>query len=231
MSKCPLSGKPCDKAKLIHVTELNKGESKNFSLCHDCLEAYKNGEKFEEEPVQEPVQEPEANSLIDDLIKKLTGQKPLLDSQEVSNLPPCPKCNATYEKIIKAQRVGCDKCYDHFGQNIISVIQNVQGSLEHKGKAPKGNNMKKNAKAETAKRTNSAIFRSNLDTKMNKAIELEDYEKCAILRDTTNTFDEIRKRLEESIDNENYEDAQSIREELQEFMTSYERAQKEAEDQ
>src|SRR4051812_35383817 len=40
---CPLTKKPCDQPKAIHVTEMTNGQYNEMELCHQCAGAFLQG--------------------------------------------------------------------------------------------------------------------------------------------------------------------------------------------
>ena len=48
----------------------------------------------------------------------------------------CTKCHLSWEEFRKTGKVGCAECYRSFQPEILSVIQQIQGTSIHVGKAP-----------------------------------------------------------------------------------------------
>ena len=88
------------------------------------------------------------------------------------NVKHCPSCGVTVQYIADTGKVGCADCYTTFEKELEAAIKRAHGASEHKGE-----NKKEDPVAEK-----KALLK--------QAIENEEYENAAVLRD------EIRK-LEE----------------------------------
>jgi len=93
--------------------------------------------------------------------------------EAVPNDTVCTNCGMTYGAFRKAGRFGCAKCYDAFRPYVGITLKNVHGATRHEGKLP--NRLAANLlyKRELA----------NCKISLRKAIELENYEEAAQLRD------------------------------------------------
>jgi len=85
----------------------------------------------------------------------------------------CPKCGLTYERFMKNGKFGCSNCYEVFKEDVESLLKGIHGHNEHNGKIPK--------------RANKSILQKReietLRIDLQNAIEDEDFEKAALLRD------------------------------------------------
>jgi len=89
----------------------------------------------------------------------------------------CPECGTTFSQIKSIGTVGCPKCYDVFSETLLPYIKKIQGTDRHMPAARKVSPPKKELLTEKEK----------LENKLKQAIEKEEYEQAAIIRD------EIRK--------------------------------------
>jgi protein arginine kinase activator len=85
----------------------------------------------------------------------------------------CSKCGMSLEEFQKTGRLGCSTCYDTFGEVLKPLIKRLHGSLQHTGKVPVRFSKTVSITREIAK----------LKDLLNKAIEKEEYEKAAEIRD------------------------------------------------
>ncbi len=85
----------------------------------------------------------------------------------------CPNCGLSYEKFRKTGKLGCSECYDAFGDEFKSVIKGIHGHTKHSGKMPKRG----------VTRIKKEIDIEELTRQLEEAVEREDYEKAAYLRD------------------------------------------------
>ena len=155
----------CEKCKknqaIVHYTEIINGKKREVNLCNECAS-----------------QEKEMNFNFDlpfsikDIFSSLSyanKSDDFINAKQVT----CPKCNSSYKRFRDIGRLGCNECYLTFKDQLIPMIQKIHGSTEHIGKVPK--------KAGAKLRIKNKI--KNLRTELNKAIQTEEFEKAAQIRD------------------------------------------------
>ena len=92
----------------------------------------------------------------------------------------CPSCGTTERTLRKSGRVGCADCYAAFRDVLTPYLQKVHGATRHIGAAP--------APAPDAPAPQQTDPLAALRTQLKAAVEREDYEQAARLRD------EIRRK-------------------------------------
>jgi len=85
----------------------------------------------------------------------------------------CTCCGLMKEELDKTAKFGCDVCYDIFSDFIENFLKKSHGTIKHTGKLPR----RKGADIQLEQRT------SNLRSLLKSAIEAENYEEAARLRD------------------------------------------------
>lgn len=85
----------------------------------------------------------------------------------------CKKCGMSYEEFQKSGKLGCENCYDMYGEKLKPLIKRLHGSVEHSGKLP--------TKVAECKQMAKEI--DKLKEQLNIAIKSEEYEKAAEIRD------------------------------------------------
>ena len=85
----------------------------------------------------------------------------------------CPSCGMRYSQFARTGRVGCQGCYAAFEVQMRQILRRVHGATQHKGKGPGQN--------EEAMRHRRGLER--LREELNRAIEREEFENAARLRD------------------------------------------------
>lgn len=155
-----------NEATTVVKTMIN-GEYAEYRLCHEC--AHELG----------------YDSIFPDFSADFGG---LLSSFFSNALPAisgaahCNTCGSTLNDIKRTGKVGCADCYDTFFSELMPTIRNIHGNTEHKGKRPNAIeytvNDDNNNKAESAEDKLSA-----LRAELKKAIEDENFERAAQLRD------------------------------------------------
>ena len=199
MSVCPVTGKPCNKARVYKITELTNGKVESLELCLDCAASYLKKDKSKK------VKELPSHLKIMDLLQHLG-----ITNHSSEN--PCPKCGSTFNDLMESQKVGCANCYDHFNQELNLIIKVAQkGATQHTGKVIKNQS------------SNTHTIESYCEQRqqaMDKAVKIENYKKAAIVRDELQAFKTLDGRLKESIANEDFKQATLIRREMQKFIDS-----------
>ena len=85
----------------------------------------------------------------------------------------CPNCGFTQADFKKSGRLGCPECYKTFADGLEGLLKSMHKGTRHTGKVPEG-----------LRQTRDANERLKvLQQKLAKAIEEENFEQAAILRD------------------------------------------------
>lgn len=92
----------------------------------------------------------------------------------------CPQCGSSYNEIVSSGQVGCANCYDMFREFLIPSIENIHGKAVHNGKVAKDATI--NVKVELSES-------EKLKKALANAIEKQDFELAAILRDKIKTLE------------------------------------------
>ena len=141
----------------IHITEVGTGEHQESHLCEQCAEA--NGTV-----VKNPAT---INQLLSSLIMAHTG------ASELAGLT-CPECGISFLEFRQQGLLGCPNDYEVFSQALNDLLIRVHGQdINHVGKAP--------ARGATKQKKNIELLR--LRRELALAVEAEEYEKAAKLRD------------------------------------------------
>lgn len=85
----------------------------------------------------------------------------------------CPSCGMTYERFQKAGLLGCAECYGAFSEPLNELLTRIHGSTQHTGHAP-------GVRKQTV---SNRLTVMGLRQQLSKAIESEEYERAAELRD------------------------------------------------
>lgn len=111
---------------------------------------------------------------INYLLQGLMGMSPgVHHGNTVQVHPVCDKCGMSYEDFQKTGKIGCANCYEAYGDRLDSLLKRLHGSVEHSGKYPE--------KVSGISRVSREI--EKLKELLNKAIQDEEYEKAAVIRD------------------------------------------------
>lgn len=141
----------------IHYTEvLPNSEPKKMALCESCAKE-KNlvvGAQFS----------------VADILK---GLAKAVQADEEDSGKSCPRCRLTFARFKKGGRLGCATCYDAFQPELQSILEDIHRDKQHLGKVPKS----------IAGEPGRGAELSQLHRKLKEAIDNEEFEEAAVLRD------------------------------------------------
>ena len=84
----------------------------------------------------------------------------------------CPTCGMTESELRRSGRAGCGDCYKNFSDILLPYIKKLHGAAAHVGPAPKA-----------AENQTPADPVAGLKAKLSDAVQAENYEEAARLRD------------------------------------------------
>jgi len=146
----------------IHLTEIVDGARSEMHLCEHCAQ---------EQGIAVKSQIP-INELLGSLLASQPSDEELfgLSDKELS----CPHCGFTLEQYRKEAVLGCPYDYEIFEKALLPLIKKAHnGKTTHRGKVP--SKMPEDAKKQ--------VEISNLRQQLESAVQSEDYELAAKLRD------------------------------------------------
>ncbi len=146
----------CKEPATIHLTQIINGVVHKIDLCAKC-------------PNAKNIDDPTGFSLADQLLGLGAAEEMKVTGDELS----CPRCGFTQNDFKKSGRLGCPACYETFRQGLEPLLRNMHRGHIHKGKIP--------ARHQDAKELRNRL--DSLESELKQAIEKEDYEGAASLRD------------------------------------------------
>jgi protein arginine kinase activator len=149
----------------VHLTQIVNNKKIVLNLCKACAEKRGFHSPFENVPF--PLAEFVTGMM--DTGKSGAGNKKLKALQSKK----CPSCGLTFEALGKTGRFGCGKCYTAFGSDMKDLLRKIHGSNEHRGKVP----------AAVSDAMKPLREDRRLREELRRAIENEDFEAAAVLRD------------------------------------------------
>lgn len=157
----------CKKNEAIfHVTKIVNGNKEEISLCEHCATKFDGFNSVSEMGIISPFS---FQNILSGLMGYINeGNKNIADTTT-----SCKNCGITLREFKENGLLGCSECYKNFNETVNSVINRVQGKIEHVGKIPKkcGNDIIEKKRMD------------NLKQALQKSIALEEYEKAAEIRD------------------------------------------------
>jgi protein arginine kinase activator len=146
----------------VHLTEITEGQRTELHLCEICAS---------EQGVVVKSQIP-INELLSSLLASQPSEEPFADFDEKSLV--CPNCGFSLEQFHKEAVMGCPNDYEVFEKALLPLIKKAHdGKTLHCGKIP----------SKTPRDTKKQIELSQLNRMLQTAVQAEDYEKAAELRD------------------------------------------------
>jgi protein arginine kinase activator len=156
----------------IHYVEVVNNKKVELDLCMECAE--ERGIRVPKSGVGELGDL--AAGLIDTLVDS--------ESEKIGKVH-CSFCGYAYSNFKRVGRFGCPECYISFRTQVLPLLRQIHGSVVHRGKSPEEAGPKAGLKRELAR----------LKNELNRAVEVEEYEKAAKIRDRIR---EVTKKVEEA---------------------------------
>ena len=159
----------CDRPATYHSVEIVNGKKIEKHLCE--YHAAEEGLTFK--VANKPI-----NELLTNFVKT--------HSQDQSpNDMTCDHCGLTYSEFQERSLLGCPSCYQAFSRPLDTLLSRThEGASEHHGKIP--------SKTGTAEQNQQQLLR--LRKRLDEAVEAEDYELAAHLRDEISKLDVVSTR-------------------------------------
>ncbi len=147
-----------EKEATVHLTQIAGDKMQKVDLCEECAK-------------QKGVNDPAGFSLADLLLGLGASQE--IDQSAGGTELKCPKCGFTQADFKKAGRLGCAECYTTFADGLEGLLKTMHNGIRHVGKVPQAMQQSRDL-TERLK---------TLQKKLSKAIEEENFEQAALLRD------------------------------------------------
>ena len=142
----------------VHLTQIAGDKMQKVDLCEECAKT-------------KGVNDPTGFSLADLLLGLGASQE--MEQAGGGTEIHCPRCNFTQSDFKKAGRLGCPECYTTFAEALTSLLKTMHKGTRHVGKVP-----------ESLRQSRDLSDRLRMmQKKLAKAIEDENFEQAAQLRD------------------------------------------------
>lgn len=143
-----------EKPASVHLTQMVNNKVKKMHLCESCAAA--SGLDIT------------GTISIADMLLGLGSSR----SEEDFAEKICPHCDISLEEFRKTSRLGCPHCYETFASELDSLLTAMHRSNRHVGKRPLN-----------APQAKPAYSLFELNKALKKAVEIENYEEAALIRD------------------------------------------------
>jgi protein arginine kinase activator len=146
-----------EKPATVHLTQIVGDKMQKLDLCEECAKA-------------KGINDPTSFAMADLMLGLGAAQEV---EQAVGVELKCPRCGFSQADFKKTGRLGCPECYQTFAEGLAGLLKTMHKGTRHHGKVP-----------EALRKSREAGDRLKLlQKKLAKAVEAEDYELAAELRD------------------------------------------------
>ena len=181
--KCEICNKRIATTAYTHIVD---NEKKTLLLCAECLPSEMNvtGEiTVESAAAESTVEAQNVDDLeLPELKKKAKVDFSLDPAASAVSEKICQSCGMDYKQFKKVGRLGCSICYTEFKSDLGPLVKKIHGADEHRGK----NWILIKESSKPSSKTPLADLRGQLQ----KAVEKEDFESAAEIRDIIRSRDE-----------------------------------------
>ena len=154
----------CNKPKTVHVTEIKAGQKLEKHLCKDCP------------LVNEGMSSGKSHQPINELLSNFVMAHSPGGKQQQQR--QCDVCGMTWAKFKTAGLLGCPNDYSVFEEELTPLLKRAhEGATHHTGKVPG----RRGGDGGLVKPRKPSLAR--LRRELQRAVEAEDYEGAAKLRD------------------------------------------------
>ena len=155
------------KPATVNLTQIENNEMSSYHLCEDC--AAQKGLEATTEPSSSP---------LPDFLAQI-GDEP---REEEDSDNECSFCGLTFAAFRETGRLGCPHCYETFEAHLRRLLRRVHGGTKHVGKVylppdPTVSEIEKQMEG--------------LRRRLNRAVEAEDFERAAELRDQIRSLEPV----------------------------------------
>ncbi|MDO8525981.1 MAG: UvrB/UvrC motif-containing protein [Candidatus Omnitrophota bacterium] len=153
----------------VHLTEIVNDKVAKLHLCEEC--AREKGAEMEE------------HFGLSDLLAGLADLGAGIEPSSGDKVK-CQACGFTYGDFKKVGRLGCGECYEAFKKQIAPLLKRIHSADRHMGKVP----------LTAGKTVKDARTLQELRVRMEKAIQFEEFEDAANIRDQIRELEKKDRR-------------------------------------
>ena len=147
----------------MHMKRIINGSATEIHLCSDCARSLGYGDSLGGFGLG-----------FSDIFSELLGRT---EKTLSGNALRCSLCGKSFEDIAESGRVGCAECYTTFYDKLLPTLRKIHGKTTHQGKSPSNISTTRATKGNDVEQLKAAL---------KNAVEREDFELAAKLRDEIN---------------------------------------------
>jgi protein arginine kinase activator len=156
----------------VQITQIVNNEKTTLSLCKKCAAARGFHSPLENAPFP-----------LADILSGLADSLPKRKDAAGEDSLSCPECGLTFEAFARQGRFGCGECYKAFRGRLEMIMRKIHGASLHRGKAPTTEVVSPDKEG-----TIPVKEEERLEAELKKAVEAEDFERAAEIRDKLKTI-------------------------------------------
>jgi protein arginine kinase activator len=159
---------------VVHIKQVVNNQEVVLALCKECAER---------RGFSDPLGKTKAFPLAD-FLSSMVGETGAALPEKLAETT-CPECGLTYREFAQTGKLGCGSCFEAYRRPLSDLLRRIHGSTRHLGKRHSGSDSAMEPLKEEAR----------IKDELRQAIEAEDFERAAHLRDT---LKEVRRRIHAS---------------------------------
>ncbi|MFQ5606578.1 MAG: UvrB/UvrC motif-containing protein [Candidatus Zixiibacteriota bacterium] len=171
-NKCHRCGRETETS--VKITQIRGNQKTVVSLCQSCASEMGFHNPLDQMPF------PLAKILEGIVDQSFSARELAVDGEA------CADCGMTFAQFSQFGRFGCGSCYKTFRQKLETILRKIHGNSIHRGRMPRT----------VDDSTVSVKEQERLESEYKRAIEHEEFERAADLRDRLR---EIRTQLSEAL--------------------------------
>jgi len=157
----------CEKRESqVHLTQIVNNEKTTLALCKECAAARGFHSPLENMPFP-----------LAEILSGLTSGSGELFTPDETDKLSCPSCGLSFSQFASQGRFGCGDCYHAFRGKLEPIMRKIHGASLHRGMSPN------NLLLVEDNNTLPIQEEERLEQELKKAIEGEEFERAAELRD------------------------------------------------
>lgn len=160
MMICQICGK--HNASML-VRQIIDGKTKELHLCRACAKKHHLDSEDEEMPIS-------LKAIFDGLLPQLADKE---ESNESTRPVVCPNCGMSLSRVKAKKILGCPHCFFYFRDTVVKLMQETSEEVFYAG----------NLSSQPETFSGTAVSLQHLEAELQKAVENEEYELAAYLRD------------------------------------------------
>ncbi len=190
--KCHNCGRETDGT--VKITQIRGSQKTVVTLCKECASAMGFHNPLDQTPFP-----------LAKILESIVDQS-LSPLDEESAGVACEQCGMTFTEFSQQGRFGCGACYEVFRPKLEVILRKIHGNSIHRGKLPNSQ----------GSGVVSVQEQERLETEYHRAIESEEFERAADLRDRLR---EIRAQVQKALEEEKSEASDANKRETTETET------------